>query len=146
MSGSSDGERGFSEFARTGGEHAESRRPVGILRAMRSVLTRVAVLGLFAALGACGVAFFLRAVRAASQGGIEIGFSSSDALMIASQTAVGAAGLLLENGHHPEQEIDRVTTPRGCTIAGLNRMEHEGFSAAMVTGITTSAAKIDKLY
>lgn len=98
------------------------------------------------ALGACGVAFFLRAVRAASQGGIEIGFSSSDALTLASQTAVGAAGLLLAKGQHPEQEIDRVTTPRGCTIAGLNRMEHEGFSSAMIKGITTSAAKITGLY
>ncbi|GJM11591.1 MAG: pyrroline-5-carboxylate reductase [Lysobacteraceae bacterium] len=98
------------------------------------------------ALGACGVAFFLRAVRAASQGGIEIGFSSADALTLASQTALGAAGLLLARGQHPEREIDRVTTPRGCTIAGLNRMEHEGFSSAMIKGITTSAGKITGLY
>ena len=98
------------------------------------------------ALGACGVAFFLRAIRAASQGGIEIGFRSADALSIAAQTARGAASLLLATGHHPEDEIDRVTTPRGCTIAGLNQMEHEGFSSAMITGITVSAQRASQLY
>jgi pyrroline-5-carboxylate reductase len=93
------------------------------------------------ALGACGIAFFMRAIRAASQGGIEIGFHAEEALAIAAQTAKGAASLLLDTGHHPEHEIDRVTTPRGCTIAGLNQMEHEGFSSAMIRGITVSADK-----
>ena len=98
------------------------------------------------ALGACGIAFFLRAIRAASQGGIEIGFHSREALAIAAQTARGAATLLLNGENHPESEIDQVTTPRGCTIAGLNQMEHEGFSSAMIKGITTSAAIASKLY
>jgi pyrroline-5-carboxylate reductase len=98
------------------------------------------------ALGACGIAFFLRAIRAASQGGIEIGFHSRDALAIAAQVAKGAATLLLSMENHPEHEIDRVTTPRGCTIAGLNRMEHEGFSSAMIRGITTSAERAAGLY
>jgi pyrroline-5-carboxylate reductase len=97
------------------------------------------------ALEACGVAFFLRAIRAASQGGIEIGFRSADALAIAAQTAKGAASLLIL-GSHPESEIDRITTPRGCTIAGLNQMEHAGFSSAMIKGITVSAEKVAKLY
>jgi pyrroline-5-carboxylate reductase len=98
------------------------------------------------ALGACGIAFFLRAIRAASQGGIEIGFHAADALKIAAQTARGAATLLLAGENHPEFEIDRVTTPRGCTIAGLNRMEHEGFSSAMIKGITLSAEMAAGLY
>ncbi len=98
------------------------------------------------ALCACGIAFFMRAIRAASQGGIEIGFHASDALCMAAQTAKGAAGLLLTEGSHPEGEIDKVTTPRGCTIAGLNQMEHEGFSSAMIRGIVTSAEKAAKLY
>jgi pyrroline-5-carboxylate reductase len=98
------------------------------------------------ALGACGIAFFLRAIRAASQGGIEIGLHTDEALLIAAQTARGAASLVLSRQHHPESEIDRVTTPRGCTIAGLNRMEHEGFSSAMIRGIVTSAEKAARLY
>lgn len=97
------------------------------------------------ALCACGVAFFLRAVRAASQGGIEIGFHADEAIRMAAQTARGAASLLL-SGMHPEDAIDKVTTPRGCTIAGLNEMEHQGFSSAMIRGITLAAEKADVLY
>jgi len=98
------------------------------------------------ALCACGIAFFLRAVRAASQGGIEIGFNSKEALAMATQTAKGAASLLEAMENHPEYEIDRVTTPKGCTISGLNQMEHGGFSSALIKGIVTSAEKAEKLY
>ena len=98
------------------------------------------------ALGACGIAFFLRAIRAASQGGIEIGFHSNEAFLIAAQTAKGAASLLLKNKQHPESEIDKVTTPRGATISGLNEMEHQGFSSAMIKGITTSTKKVQGLF
>lgn len=98
------------------------------------------------ALCACGIAFFLRSIRAASQGGIEIGFHPEDALLMAAQTARGAASLLMREGSHPESEIDRVTTPQGCTIAGLNEMEHRGFSSAMIKGIVTSARKAVELY
>jgi pyrroline-5-carboxylate reductase len=98
------------------------------------------------ALCACGVAFFLRAIRAAAQGGIEIGFHPEEALTMAAQTALGSASLVLESGRHPEREIDSVTTPRGCTIAGLNEMEHQGFSSAMIKGITLSSTKAAALY
>ncbi len=98
------------------------------------------------ALCACGTAFFLRAVRAASQGGIEIGFHPEEAMLLAAQTARGAASLLQREGSHPEAEIDRVTTPRGCTIAGLNEMEHQGFSSALIKGILLSAEKAAALY
>lgn len=98
------------------------------------------------ALCACGTAFFLRAIRAASQGGIEIGFHSEDAIKMAAQTAKGAAELLLKKGGHPENHIDKVTTPKGITIAGLNEMEHNGFSSALIKGITTSAEKANKIY
>ena len=97
-------------------------------------------------LGACGVAFFLRAIRAASQGGIEIGFHSDEAFKIAAQTARGAATLLLKNFSHPESEIDKVTAPMGATIAGLNEMEHKGFSSSMIKGIITSTEKVNNLY
>lgn len=98
------------------------------------------------ALNACGIAFFLRAIRAASQGGVEIGFHAEDALRMAAQTAKGAASLLLENNSHPENEIDKVTSPKGCTIAGLNEMEHAGFSSALIKGIRISQQKAGALY
>lgn len=98
------------------------------------------------ALCACGIAFFLRSVRAASQGGVEVGFHAHEALMMAAQTAKGAADLLLQLASHPEHEIDKVTSPKGCTIAGLNEMEHNGFSSAMIKGIKTSAKIAGELY
>jgi len=98
------------------------------------------------ALCACGIAFFLRVVRAASQGGIEIGFHPEQALTMAAQTALGAASLVLRDGDHPERAIDRVTTPRGCTIAGLNEMEHQGLSSALIKGLLASAKKAGALY
>lgn len=98
------------------------------------------------ALCACGIAFFLRAIRAASQGGVEIGFHADEALKMAVQTAKGAADLLLQMQSHPEQEIDKVTSPKGCTIAGLNEMEHNGFSSSLIKGIKLSALKAGALY
>ena len=98
------------------------------------------------ALCACGVAFFLRAIRAASQGGVEIGFHADEALKMAVQTAKGAADLLLQMQSHPEHEIDKVTSPKGCTIAGLNEMEHNGFSSSLIKGIKLSAEKAGGLY
>ncbi len=95
-------------------------------------------------LGACGTAYAMRYIRANIQGGIEIGFSAVIASLIAAQTVKGAAELLLQKGTHPEQEIDKVTTPKGCTIAGLNEMEHQGFSSSLIKGIATSYNKIVK--
>lgn len=95
-------------------------------------------------LGACGIAYALRFIRAATQGGIEIGFDAKTASLIAAQTVKGSAELLLKLGRHPEEEIDKVTTPKGCTIAGLNEMEHQGFSSSLIKGIITSYQKIGK--
>jgi pyrroline-5-carboxylate reductase len=95
-------------------------------------------------LGACGIAYALRFIRAAIQGGIQIGFDAKTATLISAQTVKGAAELLIQTGHHPEQEIDKVTTPKGCTIAGLNEMEHQGFSSSLIKGIVVSYQKIAK--
>lgn len=92
-------------------------------------------------LGSCGIAFALRYIRAAMQGGIEMGFSAEMAQFITAQTVKGATGLILESGRHPEQEIDKVTTPRGITITGLNEMEHQGFSSSLIQGLIASFNK-----
>jgi len=94
-------------------------------------------------LGACGIAFALRFIRAAIQGGVEIGFGADVAQQIVAQTVKGATELILQTGHHPEQEIDKVTTPKGITISGLNEMEHQGFSSALIRGLLVSFNKIN---
>ena len=96
-------------------------------------------------LGASGIAFFMRYLRAATQGGIQMGFHPEEAQRIAVQTAKGAAMLIQQHQSHPELEIDKVTTPQGCTIEGLNEMEHEGFSSALIKGLMTSYYKLDKI-
>lgn len=93
-------------------------------------------------LGGCGIAYALRFIRAAIQGGIEIGFNADDAKLIVAQMVKGAAELVLSHDTHPEQEIDKVTTPKGITITGLNEMEHAGFSSAIIKGILASFNKI----
>ncbi len=122
---------------------------ISFVNKLFSTLGRVAVIDeklmdAATVLGACGTAYAMRYIRANIQGGIEIGFDAATASLIAAQTVKGAAELLLEKGSHPEQEIDKVTTPKGCTIAGLNEMEHQGFSSSLIKGIATSYNKIVK--
>ena len=112
----------------------------------QSIIIEESMMSAATALCACGIAFFLRTIRAASQGGVEIGFHADEAVKIAAQTALGAAKLLTINNSHPEQEIDKVTSPKGCTIAGLNEMEHQGLSSAMIKGIKLSSSIANNLY
>ncbi len=109
----------------------------------KTVLIEEELMGAATVLAACGIAYALRYIRAASQGGTEIGFDAELSQLITSQTVKGATSLLLEKGYHPEREIDKVTTPRGYTIAGLNEMEFQGFSSALIKGITTSYKKMN---
>jgi len=95
-------------------------------------------------LSSCGIAYALRYIRAAMQGGIEIGFGAEMAQFITAQTVKGATELILQSGNHPEHEIDKVTTPMGITITGLNEMEHKGFSSSLIQGVLASYKKIDK--
>jgi pyrroline-5-carboxylate reductase len=103
------------------------------------------LMGASTVLAACGIAFALRFLRSIAQGGIEIGFGADISTLIAAQTLKGAARLAQESGNHPEHEIDKVTTPMGITISGLNEMEHNGFSSALIKGLITSFRKIESL-
>ena len=94
---------------------------------------------------ASGVAFWMRLIRATTQAAIQLGFDAKEAQELAMYTSEGAASLLIENGNHPEEEIDRVTTPKGCTIEGLNEMEHKGLSSSLIQGMITSFNKINSI-
>jgi pyrroline-5-carboxylate reductase len=90
------------------------------------------------ALASSGIAFALRYIRAASEGGVELGFYPDQAKEIVLKTVKGAVDLLLTHGSNPETEIDKVTTPGGITIRGLNKMEEEGFTSAVIKGLKAS--------
>ncbi|MEO2062968.1 MAG: pyrroline-5-carboxylate reductase [Christiangramia sp.] len=94
---------------------------------------------------ASGIAFWMRLIRATTQGAVQLGFDAKDAQELSMQTCLGAASLLIESGKHPEEEIDKVTTPRGCTIEGLNEMEHNGLSSSLIKGLQASFKKINNI-
>ena len=95
-------------------------------------------MGAATALASCGIAYAMRYIRASAEGGVEMGFYPADAVKIVCQTVKGAAGLLSQPGAHPEEEIDKVTTPGGITIKGLNEMENAGFTSAVIRGLKAS--------
>ena len=94
---------------------------------------------------ASGIAFWLRLIRASTQAAVQLGFEAKEAQELAMFTSEGAASLLIQGGNHPEEEIDRVTTPKGCTIEGLNEMERAGMSTALVQGMVASFNKISNI-
>jgi pyrroline-5-carboxylate reductase len=131
-------------FGNTSSENEE--RILSIFGKMgKTLIVPEEMMGAATVVGACGIAFVLRFMRALSQGGIEIGFDSEIAQLITAQTVKGAAGLIIETSNHPEMEIDKVTTPQGITISGLNEMEHQGLSSAVIRGLVTSYNKLENL-
>ena len=84
------------------------------------------------ALTSCGIAFLFRYIRAAMLAGTEMGIPPKKAQEMLAYTMKGAADLLLSTGANPEDEIDKVTTPGGITIKGINELEANGFSNAII--------------
>ncbi|MDD3080543.1 MAG: pyrroline-5-carboxylate reductase [Paludibacter sp.] len=98
-------------------------------------------LNAFMALSSCGIAYAFRYIRAAMEGGVEMGIYPQVAKEVVVQTLRGAIDLIEANGSHPEMEIDKVTTPGGITIKGLNEMEANGFTNAVIKGLKASHLK-----
>ena len=96
------------------------------------------LMGAATSLCSCGIAFAMRYVRAATEGGVELGIYPNDAKQYVLQTLRGAVELLEATGNNPEVEIDKVTTPGGITIKGLNAMEAHGFTTAVIEGLKAS--------
>jgi pyrroline-5-carboxylate reductase len=111
----------------------------------KTVVINDELMGSATILAASGIAFALRYIRASMQAGIEIGFESGLAQLIAAQTVKGASSLVVNSDFHPEREVDRVTTPLGVTITGLNKMEYNGFSSSVIQGVLSSYDKISKV-
>ena len=93
------------------------------------------------ALASCGIAYALKYLKSATDGGVELGLKPALAREIVAQTMIGAASLVKENSSSPDAEIDRVTTPGGLTIRGLNAMEEKGFTAAVLAGLRGGTIK-----
>jgi len=107
----------------------------------KTFLVPEAQLNAFMSLSSCGIAYAFRYIRAAMEGGVEMGIYPNVAKEVVIQTLRGAIDLLEANNSHPEVEIDKVTTPGGITIKGLNEMEANGFSNAVIKGLKASHIK-----
>jgi pyrroline-5-carboxylate reductase len=84
------------------------------------------------ALASCGIAYALKYVQAGMQAGIELGLYPAEAREMVAQSLKGAASLILQGGGHPATEIDKVCTPGGMTIKGVNALEKAGFADAVI--------------
>lgn len=121
---------------------AEDRAMVNIFNELgEAMLVDEGLIPAGTSLASCGIAYALRYIRAAMEGGVELGFRADDAKRIVMQTMRGAADILAANGSHPEAEIDRVTTPGGLTIKGLNAMEAAGFTNSVIEGLRASTKR-----
>ncbi|MEA4937531.1 MAG: pyrroline-5-carboxylate reductase [Paludibacter sp.] len=98
-------------------------------------------LNAFMSLSSCGIAYAFRYIRAAMEGGVEMGIPAQTAKEVVLQTLRGAIDLIESKNAHPEVEIDKVTTPGGITIKGLNEMEANGFTNAVIKGLKASQIK-----
>ena len=104
---------------------AESvRRLFSLVGAVKVCEERLIAAGMMMA--GCGIAYVMRFIRAMMEGGVEMGFYPKDAQDIAMQTMKGAVTLLAEAA------IDKVTTPGGVTIKGLNELDHASFNSAVI--------------
>ena len=122
------------------GEPSHTELVKGLFEDMGNVLiTDENHLGAGTTLASCGIAYAMRYVRAAAEGGVELGFKADDAKSIVMQTIKGAVAVLEATGLHPEAAIDLVTTPGGVTIKGLNEMENAGFTSAVIRGLKAGA-------
>ena len=90
------------------------------------------------ALTSCGIAYVFKYIQAAMQAGIEMGIKPMDAQKMVAQSLKGAAAIILNNDTHPSVEIDKVTTPGGYTIRGVNELDHAGFTSAVIKAIKIS--------
>ena len=120
-----------------------SSQQIADVEAIFNALGKAAVIeerlmGAATSLCSCGIAFAMRYVRAATEGGVELGIYPNDAKQYVLQTLRGAVELLEATGNNPEVEIDKVTTPGGITIKGLNAMEAHGFTTAVIEGLKAS--------
>lgn len=89
-------------------------------------------------LASCGIAFALKYIDSSIKGGEELGFTTEQSRDIVIQTVRGALELLDQNGSMPQAEIDKVTTPGGVTLKGLEAMQSADFHKAVIAGLKSS--------
>jgi pyrroline-5-carboxylate reductase len=96
-------------------------------------------------LSGSGPAYMFMAIEALADGGVKMGLPRSVAELLAAQTVLGAARMILETGEHPGRLKDRVASPGGTTIEGLHQLEIGGMRAALIEAVEAAAKRADEL-
>ncbi len=96
-------------------------------------------------LSGSGPAYIFLIVDALADAGVKVGLSRDDSLLLASQTVLGAAKLLMETGEHPAQLKDRVTSPGGTAIAGIHTLEEGGLRTTLINAVEAATERSQEL-
>lgn len=96
-------------------------------------------------LSASGPAFIYIVIEALAEGGVKVGLPRQVATELAAQTCLGAAKMVIETDHHPAVLKDAVTTPAGCTIDGILKLEEGGLRVTLIKAIVESARRSREL-
>lgn len=102
------------------------------------------LMGAATALSSCGIAYAYKYIQASVQAGVQLGFYPRQALEYTIATVDGSIAMLRANGTLPQQEIDRVTTPGGMTIKGINSLEKSAFASAVIEAILSPLTSVKK--
>jgi pyrroline-5-carboxylate reductase len=96
-------------------------------------------------LSGSGPAFLYIILEALAEGGVKMGLSRELATLLAAQTMLGAAKVVLETGHHPALLKDTVTTPAGCTIDGILELEEGKLRVTLIKAVVKASQRAKEL-
>jgi pyrroline-5-carboxylate reductase len=96
-------------------------------------------------LSGSGPAYVFKFIEALSDAGVKAGLARDVSTMLAAQTVLGSAKLVLETGEHPMKLKDMVTSPAGTTICGLHALEKGGFADSVMNAVEAAVKRSEEL-